>query len=134
MKYALWSVQGLLAVIFLFAGGMKQVLPAEVLTAQFPLPELFVRFIGVAEVLGAFGLILPGLLRIRPVLTPLAAAGLVVIMTGATFLMLAIGGGALALIPLVLGCLAAFVAYGRLQLAPQMARGSSASPQLQPAD
>jgi hypothetical protein len=134
MKYALWSVQGLLAVIFLFAGGMKQVLPAEVLTAQFPLPELFVRFIGVAEVLGAFGLILPGLLRIRPVLTPLAAAGLVVIMTGATFLTLAIGGGASALIPLVLGFLAAFVAYGRLQLAPQMARGSSASPQLQPAD
>ena len=66
MTYALWIVQGLLALIFLFAGGMKLVQPLEVLTEQTPLPGLFVRFIGVAEVLGALGVILPGLLRIRP--------------------------------------------------------------------
>ena len=84
MNLALWIVQGLLALIFLFTGGMKLALPLEELTAQLPLPGWFVRFLGVAEVLGAIGLILPGLLRIRPGLTPLAAAGLVIIMIGAT--------------------------------------------------
>lgn len=67
-------------------------LPIEVLTKQMPLPGLFLRFIGMAEVLGAIGLILPGLLRIRQGLTPLAAAGLVIVMIGATVLTLATGG------------------------------------------
>jgi uncharacterized membrane protein YphA (DoxX/SURF4 family) len=120
---ALWIVQGLLALIFLFAGGMKLVLPMQVLTQQMPLPGPFVRFIGVAEVLGAIGLILPGLLRILPGLTPLAAAGLVIIMTGATVITLAGGAVAPALIPLAVGLLSAFVAYGRWRLAPF--RGSS---------
>ena len=84
MTYALWIVQVLLALLFLFAGGTKLIQPIEVLTQQTPLPGLFVRFIGVAEVLGAIGLILPGLLRIRPWLTPLAAIGLGIIMIGAT--------------------------------------------------
>jgi DoxX-like protein len=106
-------VQALLALIFLFSGGTKLILPIEALTQQTPLPGLFVRFIGVAEVLGAIGLILPGLLRIRPGLTPLAAVGLVLIMIGATVLTLADGGVVLALIPLLVGCLSAFVAYGR---------------------
>jgi hypothetical protein len=113
MSYALWIVQALLALIFLFAGGTKLTLPIEALTQQMPLPGLFVRFIGVAEVLGAIGLILPGLLRIRQGLTPLAATGLVLIMLGATGLTLVGGEVALALIPLVVGLLAAFVAYGR---------------------
>ncbi|MGA8342088.1 MAG: hypothetical protein WB781_09150, partial [Candidatus Sulfotelmatobacter sp.] len=59
------------------------------------------------------GLILPGLLRIRMILTPLAACGLVIIMIGATVYTLAGGGGAMALMPLVVGLLAAFVAFGR---------------------
>jgi uncharacterized membrane protein YphA (DoxX/SURF4 family) len=113
MNYALWIVQALLAAIFLFSGGMKLIPPLEVLTAQTPLPGLFVRFIGVAEVLGAIGLILPWLLHIRPGLTPLAAAGLVIIMSGATVLTLAEGHVAGALVPFVLGLLAAFVGYGR---------------------
>ncbi len=104
---------------------MKLVLPLKVLTAQMPLPGLFVRFIGVAEVLGAIGLILPGLLRIRPGLTPLAAAGLVIIMTGATVLTLAGGNVALALISLVVGLLSAFVAYGRWRLTPHRGRTGS---------
>src|ERR687892_155516 len=95
ITYALWIVQGLLALLFLFAGGMKLVQPIEALTEQMPLPGLFVRFIGVAEVLGAIGLILPGLLRIREGLTPLAAVGLVIIMSGATVLTLAGGDVAL---------------------------------------
>jgi hypothetical protein len=113
MNYALWIIQGLLALLFLFAGGTKLVMPIEALTGQTPLPGWFVRFIGVAEVLGAVGLILPGLLRIRPGLTPLAAVGLVIIMIGATVLTLAGGEVVTALIPLVVGLLAAFVAYGR---------------------
>ena len=121
MIYALWIVQGLLAALFLFAGGTKLILPLDVLTSmgspnQIALPGWFVRFIGVVEVLGALGLILPGLLRIRPGLTPLAAAGLVSIMIGATVLTLAGGDVAPALIPLVVGLLSAFVAYGRWRL------------------
>jgi hypothetical protein len=123
MTYALWIVQALLAALFLWAGGIKLVLPLEKLTGPVPLPGLFLRFIGVAEVLGAAGLILPGLLRIRPGLTPLAAAGLVIIMIGATVLTLAGGDLVPALIPLAVGLLAAFVTYGRWRLAPL--RGSS---------
>jgi hypothetical protein len=115
---ALWIVQGLLALLFLFAGGMKLVLPLEDLAGPVALPGPFVRFIGVVEVLGAIGLILPGLLRIRPGLTSLAAAGLVIIMIGATVIGLMIGDVAMALIPLGVGLLAAFVAYGRWRLAP----------------
>jgi uncharacterized membrane protein YphA (DoxX/SURF4 family) len=120
MTYALWIVQGLLALIFLFTGGMKLILPLEAMMKQMPvpLPGLFLRFLGVAEVLGAIGLILPGLLRIRPGLTPLAAAGLVIIMIGATVITLVGGAVALALIPFVVGLLSAFVAYGRWRLTP----------------
>jgi uncharacterized membrane protein YphA (DoxX/SURF4 family) len=113
MTYVLWIVQVLLALLFMFSGVMKLVLPLDQMKGPIELPGLFVRFIGVVEVLGAIGLILPGLLRIRPGLTPLAAAGLVIIMIGATVITLAGGGGALALIPLVVGLLSAFVAYGR---------------------
>jgi uncharacterized membrane protein YphA (DoxX/SURF4 family) len=127
MTYALWIVQVLLALLFLFAGGTKLVLPLDVLAAmgspnQVQLPGLFVRFIGVVEVLGALGLILPGLLRIKPWLTPLAAAGLVILMLGATALALAADGIATAIVPLVTGLLAAFVAYGRWRLAPHTQR------------
>jgi uncharacterized membrane protein YphA (DoxX/SURF4 family) len=119
MNTALWIAQGLLAAIFLFAGGMKLILPIEEMTKQMPLPGLFLRFIAVCEVLGAIGVILPWLLRIRPGLTPLAAAGLVIIMIGATVVTLATAGVAMALFPLVVGILAAFVAYGRWRLAPR---------------
>ena len=125
MTYILWIVQALLTLLFLFTGGIKLVLPLDVLTEQSPLPGWFVRFIGVAEVLGAIGLILPRLLRIRPGLTPLAACGLVVIMAGATVLALVgvvPGGLAPVLIPLVVGLLSAFVAYGRWRLTPQSER------------
>ena len=119
MNIALWVAQGLLAAIFLFAGGMKLILPIEEMTKQLPLPGLFLRFIAVCEVLGAIGLILPWLLGLRPGLTPLAAAGLVIIMIGATALTLATAGITMALILLVVGILAAFVAYGRWRLAPR---------------
>jgi uncharacterized membrane protein YphA (DoxX/SURF4 family) len=118
LNRALWIAQGLLAAIFLFAGGMKLVMPIEEMTTQVPLPGLFLRFVAVCEVLGAIGVILPWLTRIWPGLTPLAAAGLVIIMIGATVVMLMTVGAAMALIPLVVGILAAFVAYGRWRLLP----------------
>jgi len=118
MTYALWIVQGLLAALFLFAGVMKFIMPIEEMTKEVPLPGLFLRFIGLAEVLGGLGLVLPGLLRIRPGLTPLAAAGLVIIMMGATVISLVTMGVVAAMIPFVVGLLLVFVAYGRWRLAP----------------
>lgn len=131
MTYALWTVQGLLALLFLFAGVMKLILPIEEMTRDMPMPGPFLRFIGVAEVLGGLGLVLPGLLRIRPGLTPLAAAGLVIIMIGATVVSFVSGGALVALMPLGVGLLAAFVAYGRWRLAPH--RGSSRPSAIEPA-
>ena len=118
MNRALWIVQSLLAALFLFAGAVKLVMPLEMLTDQLPLPGAVIRFTAVAEVLGALGLILPSLLRIRPQLTPLAAAGLVSIMLGAVVVTIATVDVPSALMPLVVGLLAAFVCYGRARLAP----------------
>ncbi len=115
---ALWTIQGLLAALFLFAGGMKLVMPIAAITQQIPMPGGFLRFIGVVEVLGALGLILPGLLRIRQELTPLAAAGLVIIMSGAVGVTLAIGGGIQALTPGVVGIASAAVAVARWRRLP----------------
>lgn len=109
----LWTIQGLLAALFAFAGGMKLMLPIAELTQQTQLSGAFIRFIGVAEALGAIGLILPGLLQIRPRLTAFAAAGLVTIMAGATVLTLAGEDLRMVSLPLVTGLLSAFVAYGR---------------------
>jgi hypothetical protein len=72
----------------------------------------------VSELAGALGLLLPGLLRIRPGLTPLAAVGLVIIMIGATTLTAIYMDVPSAIMPFVAGLLAAFVAYGRWRLAP----------------
>lgn len=110
-----WTIQGVLACLFLFAGGMKLIVPVEVMVAQMPLriPGLFVHVIGVCEVAGALALILPGLTRIGRRLTPAAAWALVIEMGGATVYTLLGGGGAGALFPLVVGLLCAVVAYGR---------------------
>jgi hypothetical protein len=131
MNVALWIVQGLLAALFLFAGGAKLVMSLDQMAGPVALPGWFLRFIGVAEVLGALGLILPGLLRIRPGLTSLAAAGLVIIMIGATVIGLVGGMVVVALMNVVVALLAAFVAYGRWRLAPHC--GSSRPSVLRPA-
>jgi uncharacterized membrane protein YphA (DoxX/SURF4 family) len=109
----LWTIQTVLALLFLFAGSVKLVLPIEAMAGAVGLPGPFLRFIGVAEVLGGLGLVLPGLLRIQPGLTPVAAAGLVIIMIGATVVSALPGPLAPALVPFVVGLLAALVAYGR---------------------
>ncbi len=127
---ALWIVQRLLAAVFAFAGVMKLITPIDVLSVMSPFPGAFIQFIGVCEVLGAVGLILPYALRILPGLTALAAAGLVVIMIGATVSTLVIGGGVMALPTVVLGLLAALVAAGRR---PQERHAGFTGTVLQPA-
>jgi uncharacterized membrane protein YphA (DoxX/SURF4 family) len=109
----LWMLQLLLAALFVFAGGMKLVLPIEAMTGAIPLPGAFLRFIGAAELAGALGLILPGVTRIRRDLTPLAATGLVIIMTGATVITMLSGSISGALFPLTVGVFCGSVAYGR---------------------
>jgi uncharacterized membrane protein YphA (DoxX/SURF4 family) len=111
----LWTIQVLLALVFLFAGSIKLLTPIDVLMAQMalPLPGWFVQLIGVAEVAGALGLILPGLFRIRRNLTPLAACGLTLIMIGATIITAITMDVVSALFPLLLGLLCVLVAYGR---------------------
>jgi hypothetical protein len=119
MTYALWIVQWLLALFFaLGSGAPKLVLASESLPMPIPLPGWFVLFIGVAEILGGLGLILPGLLHIRPGLTPLAAVGLMLVTIGATVYQLAAGQVGNALFAVVVGLLCAFIAYGRWRLAP----------------
>jgi uncharacterized membrane protein YphA (DoxX/SURF4 family) len=117
----LWTIQGVLALLFLFAGFMKLAAPATELAQQSPLPPLFLKFIGLAELAGGLGLVLPGLLRIGRGLTSLAAAGLVIIMAGATVLTVAVGQIGPALFPAMTGVLAAFIAYKRWQ--PARRRG-----------
>lgn len=118
MNIALWIIQVLLALLFLFAGGMKLIIPPDVMAKmgspnQVHLPGLLVQFIGVCEVLGGLGLILPGLLRIRRGLTPLAAGGLLIIMIGAVVLTIIGDGVGAAIVPFVVTLLVALVAYGR---------------------
>ena len=112
-RIALWIVQGTLAALFLFAGGFKLATPIAELAKFSPLPAAFLKFIGGCEVLGALGLVLPGLMRVRLDLTPLAAAGLVVIMLGAVVVTAITQGVAAAGFPLVVGVLATLVAVGR---------------------
>jgi len=120
MKYLLWILQILLALIFLFAGFGKLLMPMQALEEQAHMSGLFLKAISVAEILGALGLVLPGLFKIRQGLTPLAASGLLIIMIGATVVMLRTPSQApLAFVPAITGILAAFVAYGRWQLVPR---------------
>jgi hypothetical protein len=113
MNIMLWIVQGLLALAYLGVGGMKLLTPAEELAALTPVPVMLMKFIGVCEVLGAFGLVLPWMLKVRRALTPLAAAGLAIIMVGAVVITVMTMGVVPAIFPLVLGLLDAFVARGR---------------------
>lgn len=122
MNILLWVIQVLLALLFLFAGATKFIFSVEEMTQQMPMPGAFLHFIGIVEILGGLGMLLPGLLRIKPWLTPLAAVGLLIIMIGATVISFRLGGVGGAAIPFVVGVLAAFVAYGRWKLAPLRGR------------
>jgi hypothetical protein len=124
LNIALWTIQILLALFFAGASGApKFFLPDELLAMPIVLPRAFLVFIGTAEVLGALGLILPGVTRVRSGLTPLAAACLVVLTICAAVYQVLGHQPANAVFALIIGLVAAFVAYGRWRLAPL---GSSA--------
>ncbi len=118
----LWGAQVLLAVAFGMAGFMKTTLPiadlAEKMVWPGALPPALVRFIGVSELAAALGLILPAATRIKPVLTPLAGVGLVIVMVLASIFHAM--RGELGALPMnfAFGALAAFVAWGRFRKAP----------------
>jgi hypothetical protein len=112
-RITLWVLQSILAALFLFAGGFKLAMPLAELRVAAPLSGSFLKFIGVCEVLGGLGLVLPGLFRIRVGLTALAAVGLVVIMVGAVVVSAMLHGAGSAAFPLIVGVLASIVAIGR---------------------
>jgi hypothetical protein len=109
----LWTGQGLLALLFLFAGGTKLAMDPAELAAQAHMSAAFLQFIGACELLGGIGLLLPDLLGIRRELSPLAAAGLVIIMAGAVVTTLVMQPSPGAAFPLVIGVLLAVVGWQR---------------------
>jgi len=115
---ALWVVQGALALTYLMAGGIKTFQPIALLSKRMTwvlsTAPIFVRLIGVAELLGAIGLILPMLTGILPWLVVAAAIGLVLVQICATIFHLMRGEGGKIPTNLVLLLLALFVAIGRL--------------------
>lgn len=123
MNGLLWLLQVLLALAF-FAHGLLFLFPPAALVEQMnaSLPRWFQLFLGVAEVLAGVGLILPGATRIQPWLVPGAAAGIVLVMIGATLYHLMRGEISSALITLVLLVMAAFVTYMRWRVIPIRAR------------
>src|SRR3954454_22396378 len=136
MNRALWILQVLLGLFFALASGApKLLLPADALPMPIPLPGAFITLIGIAEVLGGLGLILPAVTRIRPGLTPLAAGGLVLVTIGATVYQLAAGAPGNAVFAVVIALLTGLVGCGRRKVAPHVVASQSAepSPELQPA-
>lgn len=122
MKIALWILQAILAFAFLAAGGMKLFMPIESLETNMGFvadtPDILVRFIGVAEVTGAIGLIAPALLKIKPWLTPLAAVSLGVVMVMAVGLHISRDEWMQVVPPGVLFVMLMIVAWGRTKLKP----------------
>ncbi|HEX5601045.1 MAG TPA: DoxX family protein [Pyrinomonadaceae bacterium] len=116
MNIVLWIIQILLALLFLFAG-ITKLLPIIPMPPPPPgmwmPPMWFLKFIGLCELLGALGLVLPGLFRRQQYLTVWAAIGLTIIMIGAVVITVMTMGAAAAVTPLIVLLLCVFVAYGR---------------------
>jgi len=119
MILSLWIIAGLMAAVFLLAGANKLLIPQEKL-AKAPgggwaldFSAGFVKVLGAVEILGAVGLILPALLDIAPVLVPLAALGLVMLMVGAVITRIRRHEAKFMVGDLVYLALAGFVAWGR---------------------
>jgi uncharacterized membrane protein YphA (DoxX/SURF4 family) len=117
MNTALWIAQGLLAAAFLFAGVTKLTQEHGKLADQMGWPADFspgfVKAIGAFELLGAIGLILPGLLGVAPILTPIAAVGLATIQTGAVVVHARRKETQMIFINILLIAIAVFIAWGR---------------------
>ncbi len=126
LHIVLWIAQVILAGMFIMAGVMKSTAPIEQLLATLPwtndLPEMVVRFIGVSELLAGLGLLLPSIFKIKPILTPYAAIGLVALMVCAVIYHTSKGEYPAILFNFVLGGVAAFIAWGRLKKVPIVAK------------
>ena len=121
MHRAAWVLQVVLGVYFVAVGVMHFVVPdglPSVMEWMYDLPDWLHYVSGTAEILGGLGLILPGVTKIRPELTPLAAAGLVIVMLGAAVWHLPRGEAQNIVSNLVLAALLAFVAWVRWQRHP----------------
>jgi putative oxidoreductase len=129
MNIVLWIVQVLLALAF-FAHGVLFLWPPAAVVEQMnaTLPRWFQLFLGLAEILAAVGITLPGLTRILPWLVTWAAGGIVIVMVSATAFHLARGEMTSAAITLVLLAMAAFVAYSRHRLLPIAPRHAAPAP------
>ena len=119
MNIVLWILQVLLAVAF-FAHGWMMVFPSPEIAALMnaALPRWFQLFVGIAEILAAVGLTLPGLTRIMPWLVTWAAVGIMIVMVSATIYHIGRGEMSSAAITLLLLALATFVAYMRHRVLP----------------
>jgi uncharacterized membrane protein YphA (DoxX/SURF4 family) len=118
MSIVLWILQGVLAAVFLSAGLPKIVKPKEELVApmgewvnSFPAPG--VKLLGLVEILAAVGLVVPPLVGIAPVLSPVAAVGIIAIMAGAIVAHARESAGSKIAMNVVLAVLAAVVVWGR---------------------
>ena len=119
LNRALWTAQIVVALVFAFAGSMKFIMPPEKMQqGSVILPLAFIYFIGICECLGALGMILPGLTRIRTGLTPLAALGLTIIMIGATTVSIIGMGVAAGIFPAIVGVATTWIAYSRTRVVP----------------
>jgi len=122
LNMALWTTQIILAGMLIMAGFMKSIMPIEQLSASLPwtkdVPVLLVRFIGISEFLGAMGLLLPSLLRIKPVLTPVAALGIIAIMVMAAIFHITRTEFSGVMFTLILALVAAFIGWGRWKKVP----------------
>ena len=122
LNISLWIAQVVLAGMFVMAGTMKSTQPYEQLAAAMPWTNDFsvgmVRFIGISELLGGIGLLLPTLLRIKPILTPLAALGIFIIMVFAFIYHIVKGEYEALGINVILAAIAFFISWGRYKKVP----------------
>jgi putative oxidoreductase len=121
MNVILWVAQGILGIMFLMTGIMKITQPIEKLVAMMSwvnhASPVLIRFIGLSELLGGLGILLPSILRIKPNLTVWAAIGLILVMISAVFFHISIGEANMIGTPIILGLITVFVAWGRTKKA-----------------
>ncbi|MCS3735302.1 DoxX family protein [Mucilaginibacter dorajii] len=117
LNIILWVTQVLLAATLIWAAAMKLFQPIEKLSAMWPwagqVPVALVKFTGIIDLLGALGLLLPALLRIRPKLTPIAAVAIIVLMVSASIFHIARGEASVIGVNIIFALMAAFIAWGR---------------------
>lgn len=122
LNISLWVAQSILAAMFIMAGIMKSTSPIDQLAPMLPwtkdVPELLVRIIGVSELLAGLGLLVPSIFRIKPILTPVAASGILVIMLLALVFHITRSEFAALGINVFIASMAVFIAWGRFKKVP----------------